>query len=156
MTERWDWTAERELASQRDAHLPFVEEVMSQLTDLGWEGRDHFGVLMTLEETLTNAIRHGNSLDPEKRVRVGCRLSADRFWLQVEDEGEGFRPDLVPDCTEDENLEAFGGRGMALINAYMAEVTFNERGNQITVSTHRGYTGPVEDDGQESTDDDAE
>lgn len=142
MSERWDWTAEREIASRTGAHLPFLEEVLEQIGRLGWDGRDYFGVQMTLEETLTNAIRHGNHCDASKRVRVECKASGERFWLRVGDEGVGYSPERVPDCTKDENLEAFGGRGMALINAYMAGVSFNDAGNEITVQTHRGYRPP--------------
>ncbi|MEN0110348.1 MAG: ATP-binding protein [Planctomycetota bacterium] len=139
MTGGWDWTGEAEIPSRLGAHLPFLERVLAAVGDLGWEGRDHFGVQMTLEETLTNAIRHGNHCDESKVVRAECRASGDRFWLSVEDEGDGFSRAEVADCTEDENLEAFGGRGMALIDAYMESVSFNDRGNRITVETHRGF-----------------
>lgn len=144
----WDWSSETEFPSKLGAHLPFLEEVLKELESLGWDGRDHFGVQMTLEETLTNAIRHGNGEDEAKLVRVACKASGDRFWMSVEDEGEGFRRDEVADCTAEENLEAFGGRGMALIDAYMEKVTFNDRGNRITVETFRGFrpAPPPEDD----------
>lgn len=142
----WEWTEETVIASRLGDHMPFLDRVLEQLAERGWDGRDYFGVQMTLEETLTNAIRHGNKQDESKVVRAACKLSAEHFWLSVEDEGEGFCPDEVADCTSDENLEAFGGRGMALIDAYMAEVSFNKKGNHITVSTHRGYRPPVEDD----------
>lgn len=144
----WDWTSETEIPSKLGAHLPFLEEVLEKLEGLGWDGRDHFGVQMTLEETLTNAIRHGNCEDESKLVRVACKVSGERFWLSVADEGEGFRRDEVADCTAEENLESFGGRGMALIDAYMEKVAFNEKGNRITVETFRGFRPPppAEDD----------
>ncbi|MEO0530647.1 MAG: ATP-binding protein [Planctomycetota bacterium] len=147
MTSDWDWTGQTEIASRLGDHLPFLEEVLSHADSLGWEGRDFFGLQMTLEETLTNAIRHGNHCDPEKRVRAECKLTGDRFWLTVEDEGDGFDRDEVADCTADENLDAFGGRGMALIDAYMADVSFNDVGNRITVETTRGYRPPPDEDG---------
>ncbi len=144
----WDWTAETDFPSKLGEHLPFLEEVLGRIEALGWEGRDHFGVQMTLEETLTNAIRHGNRCDERKKVSAACKASGERFWLSVEDEGEGFQPDAVPDCRKDDNLEAFGGRGMLLIRSYMAEVSFNDRGNRITVQTHRGYQpAPPEESG---------
>ena len=146
MTAPWDWTGEATIPSRLGAHLPFLEEVVAQLEKLGWDGRDHFGVQMTLEEALTNAIRHGNHSDESKFVQAKCKLSRDRFWLSVEDEGEGFCPEDVADCTADENLESFGGRGMALIEAYMEDVSFNDRGNRITVSTRRGYRPPLDDE----------
>lgn len=146
MSGGWEWTTETTFDSRLGAHLPLLEEILSELEKRGWEGRDHFGVQMTLEETFTNAIRHGNGCDQDKRVRVECRLSGERFWMSVEDEGDGFKLDHVADCTADENLEALGGRGMLLIQAYMESVSFNERGNQITVATHRGFRPPQSDD----------
>lgn len=141
----WDWTASADFPSRLGAHMPFLEEVLASAAGLGWEGRDYFGVQMTLEETLTNAIRHGNHCDERKRVSAECRLSGDRFWLAVEDEGEGFDLSAVRDCRHDDNLQATGGRGMLLIHAYMADVAFNDRGNRIEVATHRGFEPP--DDG---------
>lgn len=142
MTSDWDWTGQIEIVSRLGDHLPFLEEVLAKAESLGWTGRDYFGLQMTLEETLTNAIRHGNHCDLDKRVRAECKVSAEHFWLSVEDEGEGFDRNEVADCTADENLGAFGGRGMALIDAYMSDVTFNDRGNRITVKTTRGYRPP--------------
>ncbi|TWT90693.1 anti-sigma F factor [Pseudobythopirellula maris] len=142
MSEEWTWSIESEFPSTLGAHLPVLEEVLRRIADLGWEGRDYFGVQMTLEESLTNAIRHGNEADPSKTVRVSCKASPERFWLRVEDEGEGFNEEDVPDCREESRLERLGGRGMLLIHAYMEEVHLNDCGNVITVQTHRGYEGP--------------
>ncbi len=141
----WVWEGEVEIPSRLGEHMPFLDEVLRRLAELGWDGRDYFGIQMTLEETLTNAIRHGNNQDASKVVQAACRLNAERFWLRVEDEGDGFCRDEVADCTADENLGAFGGRGMALIDAYMSEVAFNEKGNQITVATHRGFRPPADE-----------
>lgn len=146
MTEQWEWTGDADIPSKLGEHMPFLEEVLSQLESRGWDGRDYFGIQMTLEETLTNAIRHGNHCEESKRVRAWCKLGKESFWLRVEDEGEGFKREDVADCTADENLGAFGGRGMALIDAYMEDVGFNDRGNQITVQTRRGYRPPPEDE----------
>ena len=142
MSGQWSWTGETKFPSKLGNHLPFLEEVLEEIAKLGWEGRDYFGIQMTLEETLTNAIRHGNSCDESKLVHSICKASEDQFWLSVEDEGEGFDLDQVKDCREDENLEALGGRGMLLIQAYMEKIEFNDRGNRITLATHRGFKPP--------------
>ena len=92
---------------------------------------------MALEESLINAMRHGNRLDEKKKVVVECKASPDRFWMRVEDEGPGFRPDAVPDCTADENLDRCGGRGLALIKAYMTSVEYNDSGNCVTMEKFR-------------------
>ena len=135
----WSWTLRKELPSRRGAHIPLLEEILRELERLGWDpsGRDYFGVQMALEESLSNAIRHGNKLDETKRVHVECKASADRFWLRVTDEGPGFKLQSVPDCTADENLECCGGRGLALIQAYMTYVQYNECGNSVTMEKTR-------------------
>jgi serine/threonine-protein kinase RsbW len=114
-----------------------MDEILRQLRCLGWDGRDYFGIEMALEESLSNAIRHGNRSDESKQVVVDCKLSPERFWLRVQDEGRGFNPKAVPDCTADENLKCPGGRGLALIRAYMTTVEHNERGNCVTMEKIR-------------------
>ncbi len=135
----WSWSAEKRLPSTKGAHIPLMEEILQQLQQLGWsrECRDHFGIEMALEESLSNAIRHGNCYDTSKHVLVECKASPDRFWLRVTDEGNGFKPKEVPDCTADENLECPGGRGLALMKAYMTHVEYNKRGNCVTMEKTR-------------------
>jgi serine/threonine-protein kinase RsbW len=135
----WSWTLQKPLPSRRDAHIPLLEEILQELERHGWDpnGRDYFGVQMALEESLSNAIRHGNKCDESKQVLVECKVSPERFWLRVTDEGPGFKPHAVPDCTADENLGCQGGRGLALIQAYMTYVQYNECGNSVTMEKTR-------------------
>lgn len=133
----WNWTDRRRLPSRKGAHQPYIEEILRQLRHHQWAGRDLFGIEMALEESLSNAIRHGNRLDETKQVAVECRISPHRFWLCVQDEGPGFCLDEVPDCTSDEQLECPGGRGLALIQAYMSHVEYNECGNCVTMEKRR-------------------
>jgi serine/threonine-protein kinase RsbW len=134
---RWNWTTRASLASRKGAHIACMEEILEQLTRQGWAGRDWFGVQMALEESLTNAIRHGNRFDEAKTVSVECKISPERFWLRVRDEGPGFCPQDVPDCTAEENLQCPGGRGLALIRAFMTRVEYNECGNCVTMEKIR-------------------
>lgn len=133
----WSWTVHTSFPSQHGAHEPCVREVLAQLKLLGWADRDLFAVEMALVESLINAMRHGNRLDAQKQVVVECKASPDRFWMRVEDEGRGFHPDHVPDCTAEENLERPCGRGLALMKAYMSTVHYNERGNSVTMEKFR-------------------
>ena len=97
---------------------------------------DHeiFGIRLALEEALVNAIKHGNQMDRAKKVRVAYRIGADRFDVQIEDEGTGFDPSDVPDPTCVENLERPCGRGLMLMRHYMSEVAFHGRGNCVSMS----------------------
>jgi serine/threonine-protein kinase RsbW len=135
--QRWSWTSHKKLPSQSGAHLPHLQEIVDRLKSLGWSGRDLFGIELALEESLSNAIRHGNRFDESKSVNVECKISPDQFWLRVTDEGAGFRPQNVPDCTADENLGRPGGRGLALIEAYMTRVEYHGCGNCVTLEKTR-------------------
>jgi serine/threonine-protein kinase RsbW len=134
---RWSWTSRVTFPSHLGAHEPHMDEILDQLRGLGWDGRDYFGIELALEESLSNAIRHGNRSDESKLVVVDCKLSPERFWLRVQDEGRGFDPQAVPDCTAEENLNCQGGRGLALIKAYMTTVEHNQRGNCVTMEKIR-------------------
>jgi serine/threonine-protein kinase RsbW len=135
-------THRRTFPSALDAYHEFVQVVLDELSELGWNQSDLFGVHMALEESISNAIRHGNKLDPNKKVEVECRFSSDHFWARVRDEGAGFHPGDVPDCCSPECLELPGGRGLALMNAYMTRVQFNEQGNCVTLEKLLGDGKP--------------
>lgn len=134
----WSRKIERSLPSRSGAHVAVMREILDSLRGLGWSDRELFGIEMALEESLTNAIRHGNQFDENKQVQVNCKFSAERFWLRVEDEGTGFCPDHVPDCTADDNLELCGGRGLMLMRAYMTRVEYSPRGNCVEMEKIRG------------------
>ncbi len=59
----------------------------------------------------------------------------------IEDEGNGFRPEDVPDPTEDENLEKPCGRGIMLMRAFLSVVEYNERGNRVVLEKNRNDDG---------------
>ena len=88
---------------------------------------------LALEEGLANAVKHGNQLNPAKQVKVECQLLDDcMIRVTIEDEGAGFNPEEVPDPTDFENLDKPSGRGIVLMRAFMDEVLYNDRGNQLT------------------------
>ncbi|MCK4375787.1 MAG: SpoIIE family protein phosphatase [Candidatus Brocadiae bacterium] len=116
----------RELAHAESAILPVLE-------NKGYGERAIFAVKLALEEAVINGIKHGNELDDTKKVTIGFAIDDSKAIISVADEGEGFNPDNLPDPTADEFLTATSGRGIALINAYMDEVRFNDKGNEITM-----------------------
>ena len=127
------------------SQITYVENaLLPVLTDRGYGERALFGIKLALEEAAINAIKHGNQLDDTKKVTVRFTIGEDRATISIGDEGEGFNPADVPDPTAAENLTATSGRGLALINAYMDEVTFNERGNEVTMVKYAPWaSGPA-------------
>jgi len=148
MSSLQDRIVKRSLPSALNAYQEFVESLLKDLEALGWQQCDLFGVHMALEESISNAIRHGNKQDLAKRVEVECRYSDERFWLRVCDEGVGFVPEAVPDCCAPERLEVPGGRGLTLIRAFMSWVEYNEQGNCVTMEKRLG--DDIRDDGPDA------
>lgn len=136
--------------------LGYLEQVASLLHPRDRTERIRVGI--ALNETLLNAIQHGNlelssdlrqedeevfrdlgeqrrrqSPYRERRVHVRAILSRSEAVYVVEDEGPGFDPALVPDPSDPANLERIGGRGLMLIRTFMDEVEHNAKGNRITL-----------------------
>jgi serine/threonine-protein kinase RsbW len=130
-------TINRALPSNLTAYIGFVEDLLARLELYGWNKEELFGIHMALEESITNAIRHGNKHDPDKQVFVVCELSPQRFFIRVRDQGAGYNPCAVPDCCADENLEVPGGRGLALMRAYMDHVELSDNGRCVVMEKFR-------------------
>jgi serine/threonine-protein kinase RsbW len=130
-------TIKRALPSNLIAYHDLIEETISVLQDYGWNKEELFGIRMALEESISNAVRHGNKHDPNKQVFVDCELSPQRFFIRVRDEGPGYNPCAVPDCCADENLEVPGGRGLALMRAYMDNVELSDNGRCVVMEKFR-------------------
>lgn len=73
-----------------------------------------FDIRLCVEETVRNAIEHGNCSDKRSKVKIGYRISGDRFTIEVEDEGAGFDYRSIPDPTQENNLMKNSGRGYIL------------------------------------------
>jgi serine/threonine-protein kinase RsbW len=131
-----------EAVDRRDFVLPSIPEsrevveraVMEALERRGCSEEVLFAVRLALEEAVVNAIRHGNKLDPQKKILVSYLVEDARVTISVQDEGPGFDLDSVPDPTAEENLEADHGRGILLMRVYMDEVVYNEKGNRVTLT----------------------
>jgi serine/threonine-protein kinase RsbW len=94
---------------------------------------DLFGIKLSLEEALVNAVKHGNCGDNCKCVKVQYRVTQQRLDVTIEDQGKGFKPGDLPDPTEDNNLCMDHGRGILLMRAYMNSVVYNAKGNKVTL-----------------------
>jgi serine/threonine-protein kinase RsbW len=112
------------------------EEIEQLLQARATHDHDVFSIKLALEEALVNAIKHGNQMDRSKNVHISYRLHADRFEIDITDEGPGFDPNDVPDPTAFENLERPCGRGLMLMRHYLTEVAYEGRGNTVRMSKH--------------------
>jgi serine/threonine-protein kinase RsbW len=114
-----------------------LKAVTGDMAALDYTEKDIWSMSLALEEALVNAIKHGNQLDPAKRVRVRFRVNAQRALIQVRDEGVGFNPDEVADPLDPENLDRASGRGLLLMRSFMTWVRHNKRGNVVRLCKTR-------------------
>ncbi|TWT82974.1 Transcriptional regulatory protein WalR [Planctomycetes bacterium CA13] len=137
-----------------------IRRVEAILNEFGvYDSSQHMQIAMALDESITNAIVHGNleinsdlrdidngqpyvdeinrrmTLPPYCDRRVLFRIQADRnnATFTIRDQGPGFCVDKVADPTDMANLENVSGRGLLLINAFMDEVSHNEGGKEIVM-----------------------
>jgi serine/threonine-protein kinase RsbW len=106
-------------------------QIQSKMLENSFDKDDIFAVHLTFEEAFFNAVKHGNNMDPGKKVTVEFTIDEDKIEISVTDEGSGFNPDVIADPRFGENLFKPGGRGLLLMNSYMDIVKYNERGNSV-------------------------
>lgn len=94
---------------------------------------DRSNLFIALDEAFVNAVKHGNKNDPDKLVRITADLSPNEARFTIEDEGDGFNVNEIPDPLDPTNLFKASGRGVLLIYNIMDEVEYNERGNRLTM-----------------------
>lgn len=116
---------------------PVVEEIAGLLQKAGFGPREVFAARLSLEEAISNGVRHGNRNDPEKTVHIRFNVSNAEFHAEIEDEGPGFDPQTIPDPLAPENIQRPGGRGILLIRSYMAQADYNDRGNCLRMCLRR-------------------
>jgi len=118
--------------TQLSYKAPLVFRIMKELTSRGylpWTGSPM--AELCFDEAVTNAMVHGNRLDPEKQVRVAAFGDAARWGVIVSDEGAGFSRDLIPDPNDPEYLLRESGRGIRLIESYVDALRFQQPGNRV-------------------------
>jgi CheY-like chemotaxis protein len=68
----------------------------------------------------------------DKKVTIKGTFSASMLKFEVEDCGPGFNYKIIPAMT-DPSAAVPGGRGLFIVRAFMDEVSWNEKGNCITM-----------------------
>lgn len=117
---------------------PLLKSVASKVLALTQSQDESFHIKLVLEEALTNAIRHGNQLDPRLKIRVRIKLSSKKAFLDICDQGKGFDYRKLPDPTSKSRLYQPSGRGLYLMRKLMDKVTFYQRGRGVRMERSFG------------------
>ncbi len=110
-----------------------LEYLMKRVEKLGVIKPERSNLFVALDEAFVNAVKHGNKFDTQKLVRISAEVSVKEARFTIEDEGEGFDVNSIPDPLDPENLFKTSGRGVLFIYNIMDEVKYNERGNRLTM-----------------------
>jgi serine/threonine-protein kinase RsbW len=137
MSSEWTWSIIKKISSDTEEARLLLNDLLERIEKGGWPEEDKFGIHLSVEEALMNAIKHGNQRDPEKFVHVEFYLNDSLLRVSVTDEGDGFDPNDVPDPTLDENLELPSGRGLMLMRTFMSFVEYNAKGNGVVMEKKR-------------------
>lgn len=128
---------------------------------------DRYRVGMALQEALSNAMYRGNleigleqmqACDEEveageelsivrerlalpryanRRIHVQVRIDPEQAVFVIRDDGAGFATAQVPTKGDLGALDEQGGRGIVLMQAFMDEVAYNAKGNEVTLVKRR-------------------
>ncbi len=123
--------------SKPSALEPSCRVILEALEARGFSQDDIFAVHLALEEAFLNAVKHGNRMDPTKKVTIEYVVDPEKVEIRMTDEGLGFDPDRIPDPRVGKNLYRPEGRGLLLIRSYMHTVEYSERGNSLRMVRNR-------------------
>ena len=107
-------------------NAPLLAKIPSEL---------HSEIRLGLQEALVNAAKHGNKLDPSKRIVVQFSSHEGEYSWVISDQGNGF----ISDCkcpSEEQELppeESENGRGFCLLHHIFDQVHWNRQGTQVTL-----------------------
>jgi serine/threonine-protein kinase RsbW len=120
-----------------DEMNPVIARILEGMANSGFSDRDCFGMRLSLEESIVNALKHGNRGDVSKPVHIRFVLADHQVLAEIEDQGNGFNPGAIADPLAPENIERPGGRGVFLMRHYMTSVRYNARGNCVMLCKKR-------------------
>jgi serine/threonine-protein kinase RsbW len=106
-------------------YLDLVQTLTDCITSLmGFDEDAAHWIGMSVRESVTNAIQHGNKMDQDKKVDIRFEVSPDQLDISVTDQGRGFRAEDLPNPLDPENLLKPSGRGIFYVRSFMDEVEF--------------------------------
>jgi len=127
-------TTEMELPSF--THL-LPSAVLYIVRECQWRGIENENVLsnisVCIDELINNALVHGNDMDELKKIKIKLVFDQKEFSLSIEDEGEGFDYKEILSAFAGRDLGLPTKRGLFIVNYLMDEVSFNEKGNIVTM-----------------------
>jgi serine/threonine-protein kinase RsbW len=113
-------------------NVQLVEKYIDDICQFYNIGEENYGnILVAVSEAVNNAICHGNRLDPDKSVKFFYETKDLNLCFTIEDEGDGFNPDTLPDPTDPNNINSPNGRGVFLMKKLSDDIKFLNEGRRV-------------------------
>ncbi len=113
-------------------NINLVEKLVDEISEEAQINSEVYGkILIATVEAVNNSIVHGNKEDESKKVTIEFLVEQELVRIFVEDEGQGFNYEAVPDPTIPENIENIHGRGVYLMKHLADAVEFHNKGNRV-------------------------
>ena len=120
-----------------DRKQGLIDEITAVLRLNGLLGPDEeHWLALCLDEALVNAILHGNEADDTVPVHIAVGRTAERWLVRIDDQGNGFSIDDVPDQDDSESLLLEHGRGIRLMREWLDELGYFRNGATIIMGRH--------------------
>jgi serine/threonine-protein kinase RsbW len=118
--------------------MDFVQHaILGTMESFEYVEEDLFAVRIAIEEAIANAVLHGHQGDQDRLIDIEWTITEKEVSMVVCDSGRGYDESAVPDPTADENLTLPSGRGLAMINAFMSDVSISDGGRRIEMARKR-------------------
>jgi len=130
------------VSSTPSAVVDVFRQLQPGLQVSNFSEEDIFAVHLALEEAFTNAVKHGNKMEPNKAVKIDYAIEPDKIEICMTDEGPGFDPEVIPDPRYGDNLYKPTGRGMLLMRSFMDVIEYSKKGNSVLMIRYREKRKP--------------
>jgi len=116
-------------------NIRIIESFIDNAKDKFNLNDDIYGnIMISVTESVNNAIIHGNRKDKDKNVKISLTLNEGMIKFKIADQGSGFDYASLPDPTSPENIEKPGGRGIFLMRHLADEIDFEDDGRIVELS----------------------
>jgi DNA-binding response OmpR family regulator len=132
-------------APSRQEYLDRFANFMDALYNARLDPGEREDIKIAVNEITANAMEWGNRQDQRRRVKVSYCLFPEEVVFKVEDEGEGFSPQQVPDPVSNpvghliervRTGKRVGGYGIHIVRKVMDKVVYSEKGNVVILSKY--------------------
>ena len=120
------------------------------LKECQWRGIDNENLLnnisVCIDETLTNALTHGNEGNPEKTIAITLQFDTEKFTFTIQDEGNGFDVKEFDRQIKQNAIDIPNKRGLFIVEYLADEISFNDKGNEVTATIYLNGNKHPEDE----------